>query len=157
MTNHEDKTMGENSEMHPLQHLKQEIAGHMSISEKSSKLVISIVEKGQGKRVCTYMKQAGAFGSTIVLAQGTAKQAILDLWGLENTDRELILSFLPSDKANTAVDEVCAHMGMHKQGGGIIFSIDIERFAGQQALMKLMRLYHKAQHDLAAHAKEGRK
>lgn len=138
-------------------HAEREISKHVTVSQHASKLVVSIVKKGQGKAICTHMREHGAFGTTVLRAHGTAQQAMLDFLGLENTDREMVLCFLPLDQADSAVDQVSVAMGMQRQGEGIIFSIPMDCFAGQAALMKLTRMVSKKQQEKAASEKGEKK
>lgn len=155
---HDDKTMDHPAEQADLVTvIEREISKHVSVSCLSSKLVVGIVKKGHGKAVCTHMRELGSFGSTIIRAHGTAQQAMLDLLGLEDTERELVLCFLPVDRADDAVDRVGAVMQMQRRGGGIIFSIPMDCFAGQAALMKLTRMVTKMQQEGAAAEKGARK
>lgn len=124
---------------------EQWLTKHVAVSEQASKLVIGVVKRGQGKTLCAYMRQHGAFGSTTIRAHGTAQQAMLDLLGLENKERDLVMCFLPIDLADHAVDQVSRQMQMQQSGEGIVFSIPIDYFAGQTALMKLTRIITKKQ------------
>lgn len=60
----------------------------------SSYLLFAIVQKGDGSRLMSVMRDAGASGGTICYAKGTATSSILSVLGLGESRKEVLMSLL---------------------------------------------------------------
>lgn len=56
----------------------------------SAKLLICVVRRGRGDHLVSIAKQAGAMGGTILFGRGTARNGILRILGLADTEKEVV-------------------------------------------------------------------
>ncbi len=64
-----------------------------------SRLIVGICPRGRGEALATAANAAGAGGGTLVFAEGTAPNALLQFLGIGGTSRELLMSVVAAEKA----------------------------------------------------------
>lgn len=64
--------------------------------ESAGKLLISVVRRGRGDRVVAIAKEAGARGSTVLMGRGTANSRLMQIFGLADTEKELVFTIAPT-------------------------------------------------------------
>ena len=100
------------------------------------KQVYIIAERKKTSKICSAIAAAGAHCENTVMAQGTARSDLLEMLGLDNTDKVLIL-------ATAETDSVPGIMGVLKQdfrfgtGGGIAFTVPVSAVSGPASLLIL--------------------
>ncbi|MCH8496122.1 MAG: P-II family nitrogen regulator [Balneolales bacterium] len=105
------------------------------------KLIITIVQKGDGSKVAKAAKKDGAEGATTLFGLGTAPPGMNTFWGIEmSSEREIILIMASSTVVNNVFTAVRRIMKLHKPGNGISFIMDILHIAG---CVHLSRKIHK--------------
>ena len=95
----------------------------------SQRLIAAIVPHGRGEEVSEAANRAGAGGGTILSAQGTAPNAVLQLLGLGTTSREIYFTVV--DATREAQVEGVVRAAAAARGGraaGVIFAADVARF-----------------------------
>ena len=70
--------------------------------KKGVKLLISIVERGQGKEVIGFYSRYGVTSHFQTVGRGTASSDILDILGVGSTERDVILRGKGADAAALA-------------------------------------------------------
>lgn len=91
------------------------------------KLIVSIVPRNKGEHVSDAVKSIGAAGGTIILGKGTAKNQILELFGLGSSDKDIVYVLANNSevkKMNEAIKEFSKN---EKKGFGILFNLDSDR------------------------------
>ena len=64
--------------------------------ESAGKLLISVVRRGRGDRVVAIAKEAGARGSTVLMGRGAANSRLLQIFGLADTEKEIVFTIAPT-------------------------------------------------------------
>ena len=95
----------------------------------SHRLVVSIVPHGSGEGVAAAANAAGAGGGTALLGRGTATSSILQLLGLGDTSKDVVLSLVPESAETTVADAIRASTSDRKPHFGVLFRIAAPRFA----------------------------
>ncbi len=68
----------------------------------TSKMLFGIVNKGEAGKLMDNLRASGAYGGTIMYAQGTAPSSILSMLGLGDSKKEVLLSML-----NPQIEKPC--------------------------------------------------
>ena len=95
----------------------------------SQRLIAAIVPHGRGEEVSEAANRAGAGGGTILSAQGTAPNAVLQLLGLGTTSREIYFTVVDATReaqVEGVVRAAAASRGGRAAGG--IFAAVVARF-----------------------------
>ena len=61
-------------------------------SGNGGKLLVAIVGREQGEKIVALTKNAGARGGTILLGKGTAESSLLQLLGIGDSEKDLVLT-----------------------------------------------------------------
>lgn len=95
--------------------------------ESAGKLLISVVRRGRGDRVVAIAKEAGARGSTVLMGRGAANSRLMQIFGLEDTEKEIVFTIAPSAEMPPIVQalryapDLCVKM----PGIGIILDVNV--------------------------------
>lgn len=95
-----------------------------------------IAERNKTSKICAAIAAAGAHCENTVMARGTARSDLLEMLGLDNSDKVLILATADS----SAVEEI---MNVLKKdfrfgaGGGIAFTVPVSAVSGPASLLIL--------------------
>ena len=92
-------------------------------------LVVSIVPHGSGEGVAAAANAAGAGGGTALLGRGTAASSILQLLGLGDTSKDIVLTLVPSSSEEAVSDAIRASAAEKKPHFGVLFRIAAPKFA----------------------------
>lgn len=95
----------------------------------SHSLVVSIVPHGCGEGVAAAANAAGAGGGTALLGRGTAASSILQLLGLGDTAKDIVLTVVPAAAEETVSDAIRASAANKKPHFGVLFRIAVPQFA----------------------------
>lgn len=89
-----------------------------------AKLLVTIVDRGRGEIAMTVAKGAGARGGTILLGRGTADSRLLRLLGLDDMEKDVLLTLTAREAAGTIMEALRA-AGPLRKSHGIVFRIDV--------------------------------
>ncbi len=89
------------------------------------KLLISIVNRGQGEKLVALTKAAGARGGTIVIGRGTAESLLLDFFSIGDTEKDLVFTLTSDEAIDPIKNALRAHVGAAKHLAGIVMQIDV--------------------------------
>ncbi len=99
------------------------------------KLLMSIVNQGMGSKAANAARSEGALYNTVLMARGTAKSKVLQLLGLDNWEREIVLSFVPQERLTDILKAIDQKVHLSKPGNGIAFVLGVEKVATAVAKM----------------------
>lgn len=97
-------------------------------------LLSVIVSRDQSDRLAVFWEQhqIGTFFS--VLCQGTATRSLLNLLGLEKTEKILAYAMTTFGRAKRLTRALVSEIGLNMPGGGVAFTIPVASIAGASSL-----------------------
>ena len=98
------------------------------------KLMVAIVDRGQGERITESCAAVGATNSMICLGHGTANSHILEILGLGETDKDIVMTVLRGDRAHNVMRQLDEELQLRLPGRGIAFTIPINSVGGPRTL-----------------------
>lgn len=93
-----------------------------------SLLLISVVRRSRGDRVVELARAAGAQGSTVLLGRGTAKNRILRLLCLADTEKEVVFTIANDVIMPNIIAALRSAPDLCRKMPGIGFTIDVTSF-----------------------------
>lgn len=91
------------------------------------KLVLGIVERGRGERLVAFTKRAGARGGTILPGRGTAETALLELLGIGDTMKDVVLTIAADEQIGPIMNALRSIELAGKHGAGLVMVLDLPR------------------------------
>lgn len=88
-------------------------------------VIISVVKRGKASRVLRTLKRHGATGGTIVLAEGTADNEILEFIDYHHVRKEVIYSVISNDREEEVFDALNDRYHFDKPNHGIAFTVPL--------------------------------
>lgn len=98
------------------------------------KLMVTIVDRGRGKLVIEALRKQGIYFHLTVLGKGTAKSELLDLLGVGETEKDIVLSISKSDKIRQVMETLKDNLKFSQPGHGIAFTIPVLSVGGKLTL-----------------------
>ncbi len=92
--------------------------------------VCVIVNHGSGSKVIHIAKENGINGGTIMLGTGTFYNKIMDLFGLNDSRKEIVWMVCPTDVANKALAAFNEELKFEKRNHGIAYTMPIKMVVG---------------------------
>lgn len=90
----------------------------------------AIVNQGNANAIVEIYKRAGSSSQFIQRGTGTATKQIMDILGIEDNRKEIIVSFVREDKLNEITTELSAYFAASKRSKGIGFSVKLTGLMG---------------------------
>lgn len=90
----------------------------------------AIVNHGIGQKVLKIAKQHGTGGGTLVLCEGTIPNKFLNLMGLDESKKEMMITLAPKEYEKKIHEKITEKMKLDKKGLGILFSADTSSVYG---------------------------
>lgn len=100
---------------------------------KNIELICVIVNFGLGSKVLHKAKEAGVFGGTIFLGNGTVNNKILEFLGLSDVRKEIVLMAAERETANKALEKLDNYFKFEKPNYGIAFTTSISNIIGTRS------------------------
>lgn len=100
------------------------------MSRKKYIVFVVIVNFGMGSKVIREAKEHGASGGTIIVGKGTAKNHLLQILGLDEIRKEIVLVVMDAEKEDEIHRSLTAKFHLDKPNHGIAFSAPVENFLG---------------------------
>lgn len=102
------------------------------------RLIVTIVPHNTGELITKTAVKAGASGSTILMGRGTAENAIIQLLGLGDSEKDITWTLVSDEEYRTVFDEIKNSTLTKKAHFGIMFSINVNSFskAGKKELIQ---------------------
>lgn len=101
---------------------------------KPVQLLISVVDRGKGQTVVSLFEEQQVSYHLICLGHGTANSDILDYLGLGETEKDVVFSTVPEEKAAALLHLLSDHMNFNHPGHGIAFTVPVNSVGGQMTL-----------------------
>ncbi|WP_034549608.1 P-II family nitrogen regulator [Carnobacterium funditum] len=95
-------------------------------------IICVIVNDGKGSRVLKIGKQNGISGGTIFYGQGTIKNHVLKLLGLEDVRKEIVILAADKKVVKEALEDFTKKLNLDKRNQGIIFTVPIANLLGNK-------------------------
>ncbi len=92
------------------------------MAQKRVRLLISIVERGQGKELTRFYGKHGLTCHFQTVGRGTAASDLLDILGVGSTERDVLLSFCEEEKAQGMLWQLREEEESSVRAKGIVFS-----------------------------------
>ena len=90
-----------------------------------AKLLVSIVNRSDEVKLKTIMDDVSVTLSAAFAGVGTARSAVLDFFGIGETEKTILLSLFPESDEDLLIKEIGAKMSMYLVGRGISFTIPL--------------------------------
>lgn len=90
-----------------------------------AKLLVSIVNRSDETKLKNVLDDVSVGLSVAFAGMGTARSAVLDYFGIGETEKTIVLSLFPESDEDLLVKEMNAKMSMHLVGRGISFTIPL--------------------------------
>jgi hypothetical protein len=100
-------------------------SGSQSGSLASLTLLITICDRGQGKKVTDFFKDRNASFNLMTLGKGTASSKMLDYLGLGQTEKMVLLSVMPTAEARNVLSKFDETLELKRPGHGIAFTLPL--------------------------------
>ena len=95
------------------------------------KLVIFIVNRGDGKKVEQLCSIEGLYGHLILHGRGTVDNGTLSLLGLDERERDVVLLTVARSRMDEIMEKITARLRLNEPGRGIALSIPMSAIASQ--------------------------
>ncbi len=106
------------------------------------KVLISVVDHGRGDKLMEILDDYGVAFQVMLYGHGTANQEIMNLLGLGETRKDIVLSVVDSAIIEKVLELLQTKMHFDKPGRGIACSIPLESVGGMRSLQVLMGMLH---------------
>jgi len=93
-------------------------------------LVFVIVNFGTGSKIIKQARKSGIKGGTIFLGKGTSENHILELLGISDIRKEVVLLVGDRETAYNALEDLNDKFNFHKPNHGIAFTIPVDSLIG---------------------------
>lgn len=101
-------------------------------------LVQLIIPRDMDERYLQFLHTHGMTLTYSFPCHGTAGQHLLDLLGLENTEKMMLLTFMEHEKAHRFLHDCVTQMGLEVPGSGVAFSIPLDSVGGMSSMNLLL-------------------
>lgn len=96
-------------------------------------LSVAVVNSGMGSKVLKEVKKIGVSGGTIFLGRGTVKNHILELLGLDEAKKEIVLMISKKQLEDQIHEILTERFHLNKPNHGIVFSSPISKVLGARS------------------------
>lgn len=90
-----------------------------------TKLLVSIVNHSDGEQLKTILDECSIALSLSFDGTGTARSAILDYFGIGETEKTIVLSLFPESDEDLIIKEIRTKMSLYLVGRGISFTVPL--------------------------------
>jgi len=98
------------------------------------KLLILICDRGNGSKAMTLLEDHGATYGLIALGHGTANSDILDCLGIGETEKDVLLCGVPSEKSKELLQYLSDSLHLDMSGRGIAFTVPVSSAGGLKVI-----------------------
>lgn len=100
---------------------------------KKMSLFVTIVDHGQSEAVLKICQDIGCSLQFVQMGQGTAQKQILEILGVSDNKKDVVLSIIKKENIPEIKREIEAFFAVNKRNRGIGFSIPLTSVAGIKA------------------------
>ena len=98
-------------------------------------LLISIVPRGQVEFISKATLEAGATGGTILMGFGTARSTFMQILGLGEKQKDIVLTLVEETIKNTAIEKITEATQKKKAPYGVVFTLRSDKFIRSGKIM----------------------
>lgn len=98
------------------------------------KLMFTVVDRRKGEHVVKLYQSEGLFINFLLMGRGTASSDLLDILGLGDTEKYLILTPIREEKIGPVFARLRDEMNIMEAGHGIAFTMPISSVGGPNLL-----------------------
>ncbi|MCR4714155.1 MAG: transcriptional regulator [Treponemataceae bacterium] len=91
------------------------------------RLIVSVVPKNSAEIVTAVANKAGSAGGSVLLGRGTASNSIIQLLGLGDTSKEIVLTIVEKGIASDVMSAISGAVA-EKKHFGVMFSVAVPSF-----------------------------
>lgn len=102
------------------------------------RMLVAIVERGKSVRFREILQKNGIFLSEVCMGNGTASSDILDILGLESTEKDVVISITDAGAASAMMSKLSDQLAGNFGSKGIAFSMRLS--AAPNILIKALEL-----------------
>lgn len=96
-----------------------------------TKLLVAIVDRGKGADLVEIYREHRLPFDYLCMGMGTASSRLLDYFGLAQTQKDVVLTFVPARRVQRVMQAVDARFDLSNPGRGILFSCPLSSVSGQ--------------------------
>ena len=100
--------------------------------------LLTIASREDADTFSSFLNQRGISAIFSFLCHGTARQSLLDILGLEKTEKVLLCTMLERAKAKTTMQEMISSLGINLPGAGISMRIPTSSIGGSSSMKCLL-------------------
>lgn len=93
-----------------------------------------IVRRDQGEYLSEFMEEHKIDSCLTMLCEGTASKSLLNLLGLEKTEKVLSYTMTTYARAKKLMRALVSELGLDMPGGGVAFTVPVSSLAGASSL-----------------------
>ena len=86
--------------------------------------LVAIVDRGKSEAVAEELRRRHILTQLVLLGHGTASAEVMDLLGLDEPEKDVVLALLPGD-AGEVLAALTDRLELYRPGRGIAFTIDL--------------------------------
>lgn len=91
----------------------------------SIRCLFAIVDRGKGETVAAELRRRRILVQFVLLGHGTAGAEIMDLLGLDEPEKDVVLALVPGPASGGVLAALTERLELYRPGRGIAFTIDL--------------------------------
>lgn len=111
-----------------------------NIVQKKLLLFITIVTSGHGSHITRMFEKVGVSAQFVQSGEGTATKEINNLLGVEDVDKDIVISFITEDKIPLIRQDLSEYFSSNKRNRGIGMAIQLSSVIGVRVYQFLANL-----------------
>ena len=111
-----------------------------NIVQKKLLLFITIVTSGHGSHITRMFEKIGVSAQFVQSGEGTATKEINNLLGVEDVDKDIVVSFITEDKIPLIRQDLSEYFSSNKRNRGIGMAIQLSSVIGVRVYQFLANL-----------------
>ena len=119
---------------------KNELPSLNNIVQKKLLLFITIVTSGHGSHITRMFEKIGVSAQFVQSGEGTATKEINNLLGIEDVDKDIVISFITEDKIPLIRQDLSEYFSSNKRNRGIGMAIQLSSVIGVRVYQFLANL-----------------
>ena len=119
---------------------KNELPSLNNIVQKKLLLFITIVTSGHGSHITRMFEKIGVSAQFVQSGEGTATKEINNLLGIEDVDKDIVVSFITEDKIPLIRQDLSEYFSSNKRNRGIGMAIQLSSVIGVRVYQFLANL-----------------
>ena len=88
-------------------------------------LMLTITNQGDSKKIVEYLNKNDIMHSIIMMAKGTNPSQLADIFTFGIDDRDILVTFIPTDDEDRIVSELTTLLGLDEKNLGLIMILPI--------------------------------